>query len=252
MRNASATEGEPSLQNALDFARSSLCHVPKYGSREVLIVFSSLTTCDPGDIFATMAACKKDMVRISVVELSAELHICKAIADNTTGLHNVALNEEHFKELLFQHTHPPPTPAKAEASLVMMGFPQQLTGSAPSLCACHRELKYGGYSCPQCNSKFCELPIDCKICNLTLVSSPHLARSYHHLFPVPIFEELKQEAITSPTCYGCMASLIASSTLSSPMVLRCPRCKHLFCYECDIFIHESLHNCPGCENGMHK
>lgn len=31
----------------------------------------------------------------------------------------------------------------------------------------------------------------CHICGLTLVSSPHLARSYHHLFPVKPFQELK-------------------------------------------------------------
>lgn len=27
---------------------------------------------------------------------------------------------------------------------------------------------------------------------LTLVSAPHLARSYQHLFPLPAFEEVKQ------------------------------------------------------------
>ena len=34
---------------------------------------------------------------------------------------------------------------------------------------------------------------------------------------------------------------------ASPMVLRCPTCDQVFCYECDVYIHESLHNCPGCE-----
>ena len=28
----------------------------------------------------------------------------------------------------------------------------------------------------------------------------------------------------------------------------CPRCKQHFCFDCDIYIHESLHNCPGCES----
>lgn len=28
------------------------------------------------------------------------------------------------------------------------------------------------------------------MCSLTLVSSPHLARSYHHLFPVRGFDEV--------------------------------------------------------------
>ena len=33
------------------------------------------------------------------------------------------------------------------------------------------------------------------MCGLTLVSSPHLARSYHHLFPVPPFEEVSAEEL---------------------------------------------------------
>jgi transcription initiation factor TFIIH subunit 2 len=249
MRNATATEGEPSLQNALECARASLCHVPKYGSREVVIIFSSLTTCDPGDIYSTIADLKRDYIRVSIIGLSAELRVCRALADQTTGTYNVAMSEEHFKEILFQHTHPPPVTGKTEASLVMMGFPQQLAGVTPSLCACHRQMSYGGYSCPQCNSKFCELPTDCRICGLTLVSSPHLARSYHHLFPVPIYAEIKHEEVPNyqiPFCYSCMMPLQPETSV---LVLKCPKCSKLFCYDCDIFIHESLHNCPGCENG---
>ena len=32
--------------------------------------------------------------------------------------------------------------------------------------------------------------MECKCCGLTLVSAPHLARSYHHLFPLPAFKEV--------------------------------------------------------------
>ena len=31
------------------------------------------------------------------------------------------------------------------------------------------------------------------------------------------------------------------------VVVRCPECKQLFCYDCDLYIHETLYNCPGCE-----
>ena len=44
------------------------------------------------------------------------------------------------------------------------------------------------YLCPQCSAKYCELPVECRGCGLTLVSAPHLARSYHHLFPMPPFQ----------------------------------------------------------------
>lgn len=33
-----------------------------------------------------------------------------------------------------------------------------------------------------------------QVCGLTLVKAPHLARSYHHLFPAPNFEEPAEEA----------------------------------------------------------
>jgi transcription initiation factor TFIIH subunit 2 len=27
---------------------------------------------------------------------------------------------------------------------------------------------------------------------------------------------------------------------------QCLVCLHLFCPDCDAFLHETLHNCPGC------
>lgn len=123
------------------------------------------------------------------------------------------------------------------------------------------------------------------------VSSPHLARSYHHLFPVPQFEEISAAAVaaaaaaaavaataTTPgngavasgagagkqgkrgaaavvargatqggrravakaSCAGCLRDL---SRLAS---YRCPECGSSFCLDCDMYVHDSLHNCPGC------
>ena len=51
----------------------------------------------------------------------------------------------------------------------------------------------GGYFCPICNNKYCELPVECKVCGITLVIAPHLARSYHHLFPLEPFKETLNE-----------------------------------------------------------
>jgi hypothetical protein len=31
------------------------------------------------------------------------------------------------------------------------------------------------------------------------------------------------------------------------VVVACPACRCVFCFDCDAYIHESLHNCPGCE-----
>jgi transcription initiation factor TFIIH subunit 2 len=114
-----------------------------------------------------------------------------------------------------EHAPPPPVLAEsAVASLVRMGFPQRGAEDAVALCACHGEVKMGGgYICPCCKARVCELPTECHICGLMLVSSPHLARSYHHLFPVPHFEELEGTAMANgresefKLCYGCQQEL---------------------------------------------
>lgn len=31
------------------------------------------------------------------------------------------------------------------------------------------------------------------------------------------------------------------------VIVKCPDCHRVFCFDCDAYIHESLHNCPGCE-----
>ena len=125
--------------------------------------------------------------------------------------------------------HAPPPPALAEtavASLVRMGFPQRSAADAVALCACHKEVKIGGgYTCPRCKARVCDLPTECQICGLTLVSSPHLARSYHHLFPVPPFEEVGNTAVANgrqsscKICYGCQQELPLGGEFPVPLIL---------------------------------
>ncbi|CAM6099589.1 unnamed protein product [Calypogeia fissa] len=247
--------GDASIQNSLDLARGFLSQIPTYGHREILIIYSALNTCDPGDILAAIKECKEANIRCSVLGLCAEIYICKALCAQTEGIYSVAMNEGHLKELLLEHAPPPPALAKAAVpSLVRMGFPQKGAEGTIALCACHREVKLeGAYTCPRCKARVCELPTECHICGLTLVSSPHLARSYHHLFPVPAFEEVSQalqvngKGGLSRHCYGCRQELPYAGSKIAGVRLECQRCKHHFCFDCDVYIHESLHNCPGCE-----
>jgi transcription initiation factor TFIIH subunit 2 len=111
------------------------------------------------------------------------------------GAFGVAINEEHFKDLLFEAVPPPATRRKpgattSQADLMLMGFPSLLSTKNATLCACHSKLRPNGFVCPRCSSKICEVPTDCSICNLTVVASPHLARSYRHLFPVANYLEV--------------------------------------------------------------
>jgi transcription factor Ssl1 len=299
-----------------------------------------------------------------MVGVSAEVHVFRRAAEETGGGYGVALSEQHLTDLLLAHAAPPPAPpGQSSAELVRMGFPQRgaedpassvFVGENPVLLP-------GGYTCPRCKARTAELPCKCHVCGLTLISSPHLARSYHHLFPVQVrvwgvggfggfavgacavcwvvssenggavvgwptasllkrnkqpkplqpFEEVGeaelyalastaavaaeaaaaaaatavagggggdgssgdgllglqqpaaiwgapwQEGGSGLYCYGCARPLAPQlesggdgGTNDGPgMVLRCQLCRRLFCFECDAFVHESLHNCPGCECG---
>ena len=168
------------------------------------------------------------------------------------------------------------------------------------------KLVTASYICPRCYTRCIELPTQCSVCRLQLSSSTHLARSYHHLFPVPNYTEVTVYSVndilyyklphserasihdksvhihdtsddvymnttinnssvevikhtgdatgeassttTTPTrlllpksCAGCMHMFTIQST-----VLICENCKHMFCTDCDLYIHDSLHNCPCC------
>ncbi|KAG8775198.1 hypothetical protein FRC16_004879 [Serendipita sp. 398] len=84
-RRALEPSGEPSLQNAIDMAGGSMSHLPTHSSREVLIIFGSLTTCDPGNIHDTLRRCIEDKIRVSVVALAAEMKICRDFCTETGG-----------------------------------------------------------------------------------------------------------------------------------------------------------------------
>ncbi|KAF6737489.1 General transcription factor IIH subunit 2 [Oryzias melastigma] len=203
----SACVGEPSLYNALSLAVQTLKHMPGHTSREVLIILSSLTTCDPANIYDLVKTLKCLKVRVSVIGLSAEVRVCTVLTRETGGSYHVILDESHFKELLMLHVKPPPASSSSECSLIRMGFPQHAVASAmerdarPSFSMSHLDsgagpgLSLGGYFCPQCHAKYSELPVECKVCGLTLVSAPHLARSFHHLFPLQPFVESPVEEL---------------------------------------------------------
>lgn len=246
--------GEPSLQNGLELARQSLKMIPSHASREIVVIMSSLTTCDPTDIHETVAQLKKDGIRCSVVSLSAEIRVCRYLTEQTGGSYSAVLDGAHYRDQLLQHIDPPMANRTQENSLIKMGFPHMKNddGKDPplSMCMCHidnvddpSKLSTGGFNCPQCSSKYCELPVECLSCGLTLVSAPHLARSYHHLFPVNNFVECAFARQTD-NCYACQKVFVDS--VEDKSIYQCQKCQQYFCIDCDIFIHETLHTCVGC------
>lgn len=309
---------------------ASTSHAPSHGTREVLIIYGALLSSDPGDIHDTIASLIADRIRVSIIGLSAQVAICAELCARTNGgddsTYAVVLHEHHFRELFLKATTPPPTlrPAGAgagaaaqntraaaaqvqngaakedgadnnQASLLMMGFPSRALApkDALTLCACHNRPGREGYACTRCRAKVCRLPSECPACGLTLILSTHLARSYHHLFPLRLWAEVSwAEAARSrdAACFSCLtpfprpraagdgagAGGISSSEkasagkssggggggsrgkdrdqapppkgVSESGRYKCQVCGNHFCIDCDVFAHEVLHNCPGCQS----
>nr|CDS32405.1 TFIIH C1 C terminal [Hymenolepis microstoma] len=267
-------EGEPSIQNALLIAESRLKHIPSYSSREILLVMSSMTTCDPGDIHQTIQSLINNKIRCSVISLAVEVFVHKALATATGGTLNVIMDVHHFKTLLQGFVPPPHISANSDAALLRIGFPHSIAADFENfpvrVCMCHlpsvdsmaipadkengesdktvttgTNRPQGNYLCPRCRAAYCELPIECVVCGITLMSAPHLARAYHHLFPLAHFIETPRSEVTANgellACGGCNVSLQAKT-----VVYKCPKCEHFFCADCDTFLHDFVHSCPRC------
>jgi len=274
-------QGNPSLQNALEMSRAALFHTPSHGTREVLIISGALLSSDPGDIHLTIGSLIQDRIRVSIIGLAAQVAICKELCVKTNAgnadSYSIALHEQHFRELFMAVTTPPitRTAKQSKNSLLMMGFPSRTLAKGvqcdKTLCACHSKLTRGGYECSRCSSKVCSLPADCPSCGLTLILSTHLARSYHHLFPLKNWIEVPwSKASKSTTCFSCQspfpvarrrgsvttgkrkeditAATEALKGMSESGRYACTVCQNHFCIDCDVFAHEVVHNCPGCQS----
>ena len=280
--NASVTNKSASnlasLQQIILLSMTLLKHIPNYAHREVLVIYNSLSTCDqlpPNDIFATISEAKKQKLRISIICLAAELYICRKICEDTGGIFGVAIDSTHLVELISVHTTPPPELRnfeKVESKLIYMGFPDRTFDGTSSYGYDGKQVKLfsTSYICPRCHNRTSEIPTQCAVCLISLNSSSHIARSSHHLYPVPNFVDMEimggdatsvsarafvaagagksdsgsagLAAQYAPRCFGCLGWLTSLSA-----AFKCPKCARLYCVDCDLFIHDSLHNCPGCQ-----
>ena len=163
------------------------------------------------------------------------------------------------------------------SSLLMMGFPSRIVEEAESFCACHSRPCRGGYLCTRCSSKVCSLPSICPVCDLTLILSTHLARSYHHLFPLRNWSDVSWKRAYrqrhQTNCFSCQTKfpnipdgrhshgglsgkkkdsegrstgVSGTEGASESGRYECGTCGLFFCIDCDVYCHEVVHNCPGC------
>lgn len=256
-------KGAFSVEAALVACSRALASTPDYGSREILVVVSALSTTDAGDVIKLGADLGRRGFRISVVSVSAETRVFRRLATEARGTFGVALDKGHLRSLLAAHVLPPPSDKPLGATtikppLVQMGFPSmRLEQVAPKLaCFDAKEAVWTTetFACPKCQTRVKKLPIKCPACGLPLVSSAHLAASYHHLFPVPQFAEVELPRDRAEMlCFACQHPLNKPADgadvpedKAPALAYDCPWCHELFCATCDDFIHVSLHNCPSC------
>jgi transcription initiation factor TFIIH subunit 2 len=262
-------------------------HAPSHGTREVLIIYGALLSSDPGDIHETITSLITDRIRVSIVGLSAQVAICAELCSRTNAgddsQYNVVLDEVHYRDLFLAATTPPVTRTaeQSTASLLMMGFPSRTLApvGSTSFCACHSKPFREGYACTRCGARVCRLPAECPGCGLTLILSTHLARSYHHLFPLRNWVEVPwSEASRSTACFSCRCPFLEPKLpsdgdksgggggagnergsratekkhkgVSESGRYACEVCWNHFCIDCDVFAHEVIHNCPGCQSGV--
>ena len=260
--------GSFSLQNGLEQAMEGLRDVPPIGAREIIAIISSLSTCDPGNINDSVRKVKKMKARTNVICVAAETRVFKKLTEETKGKFSVSLDQSHLMKLILECAPPPALLVEtAKPALVEMGFPRREprkfgvgAGEEDDRDVLTIGPKNGEYRCPRCEARVDELPSQCGTCQLSLVSSPHLARSYHHLFPVMRFVEVKiddsdeetkkrkkssdgkDDSLLLRECYGCCIVVDASTGMLS----KCLKCEKEFCFACDVYIHDRLHNCVGC------
>ncbi|KAF5396743.1 hypothetical protein PHET_10263, partial [Paragonimus heterotremus] len=149
-----------------------------------------------------------------------------------SGVFHVILDETHLKAVLKDFVPPPVVAVDSDATLIRMGFPHSETFDLDCFftkrCICHLHSQSCNsndvgssinirpqYACPRCRAAYCELPIECSVCGLTLAAAPHLARAYHHLFPLDTFDVTNSSYHVSdpqnkmietgepPSCSGC-------------------------------------------------
>ena len=231
--------GKATLSLALDLVISSSKDIPGYATREVLVIWGSISSQDALEkvlIPTMLEKVQAAQVKVSVVSLEPEVNAIRQLAEGSGGRFSVSLNSHHCKTLLESHLNPPDY-AALKPLYIKMGFPAcvSLAGGAVTRCMCHNRLISTYHVCPQCLTEVCEIPVTCPLCRLTLADRDMLTGVHRHLYRMPNFKLLESPG----TCAACASPFDDGGA-------QCQNCMQSLCYECDVFAHSSLLNCPCC------
>lgn len=246
--------GEFSLHSILDSALQSFQNIPIHSSKECILIIFSLSTVDAVNLKNICEQLKMRSIRCSVIAFSAEVFAFKKLCITTQGKYSVVLDDEHLAMLFDEHIQPPPVRREQgqQDNIVRMGFPQRRRALIPSFCACHdlydesvtHSVESGNilrsFFCPQCGARYCQTPVQCRICGLLLLTAPQLARAHQHMEPLQTFVE-SVPSEKNAHCFACDEHIPATTKS-----YKCGKCGAEFCIDCDILLHESLQICSSC------
>jgi transcription initiation factor TFIIH subunit 2 len=238
--------GEPSLFNSIGIATKLFGAAPRYSTREILVVFGSMSTCDPKPIDAllTLVTQRQTAAVVSAISFGARIQVLERIAETTGGLYRVPQTPEQFADLLATHIHPPVwSDFVQRMALVPFGFAKAADDiktfdvSGVKIDTADATPVVLNSICPKCGTAIATVPCYCPCCGLLLMAPAHLTRSLHHLRPLDDFVQADiNEAVV---CLGCNETV-------KDGVVTCVSCGAPFCKACDQFLHDCLQNCPGC------
>ena len=215
--------------------RSSTAEMPQYASREVVVLWGSLSSVDPVETpIVPFLTDQLSGVNTTVLSLSPEVFAVRKIA--SANQFHVALNATGFRARLAELLTPKENSA-VKPIYIKMGFPVKTFDQSKLVkCCCHKDLHNGLYVCPQCGAFVCEIPTNCPVCRLTLVDRDMLARVHRLLYDMPPYHPADD---VSTKCKGCEEPFSQGGA-------QCAECSDEYCYACDVFNHEQLKHCPGC------
>ena len=72
----------------------------------MLCLFSSLTNCDPGDIFKTLEKVELQRISCNVISLSASIYVLQQLSKITGGQFQLAKDKDHLEDLLTKFVVP--------------------------------------------------------------------------------------------------------------------------------------------------
>lgn len=220
-------EGYFSLLNGLC---SSVEYLSKVNfCKEILVITSSLVLKDSESYTDILKILKTNNIKVNIISLCGELMIYKVITESTGGSLYVPLDLDHLKNILDNFAIPSELKSST-INLIKLGFPKVIYESG--VCACHLKMNKCGYECPICKTYICTVPIGCPICEIQLVSSLNISKSFHHMYPLKPF--IDGEGV----CFCC-----GNRGNSS-----CEKCKTVFCNDCNSFVHENLNFCFTCKD----